>query len=114
MAFQRKFNGPKKDGLSSGAFKSKSGEVYVAKFNGEWFAKLIKIVKEAAQQEQPGLVLFIRKNDKRKSEKDPQLKVSVAVDKPFKKNAIKMSDSVSESDGFGDDDADTDSDVSFG
>jgi hypothetical protein len=79
------FKGKKGNGATAGAFRTKTRGLYTAKFNGKWFKAALAVFKEASQQDEPGVVVFVRKNENSNGDNEPIFKIGLAVDKPYNK-----------------------------
>lgn len=77
----------KGNGATAGVFRTKTPGLYVATFSGKWFKAALSIFKEAARQDYPGVVVFLRKSD-RGGPKDPVFTLGLAVNKPYDRRQI--------------------------
>jgi hypothetical protein len=73
----------KSNGATAGAFRTKKPGLYVASFRDKWFRAALSVFKQAAQEDEPAVVVFIRKKE-RSGSSDPVFTIGLAVDKPFR------------------------------
>jgi hypothetical protein len=97
----------KSNGATAGAFRTSKPGLYIASFRGKWFKAALSVFKQAAQEDEPSVVVFIRKKEQRGSS-DPVFTLGLAVDKPLRaKGRIKNDpDDDPEMDDLREDDAD--------
>ncbi|MDE1839851.1 MAG: hypothetical protein KGH87_08030 [Thaumarchaeota archaeon] len=97
----------KSNGATAGAFKTKKQGLYIAKFNGKYFDAAMRVFEQAAKMDEPGVVVFVNKND-RKKDSDPILRLGLDVDKPMERSRRSIRNDHDDEPNMGDDNGEQD------